>query len=69
MSDVQVSINHEKLIRGLDKSYPKLDIRNSKCPDFSLSERELFFKLGQRSVVENLLAKLEVAKLNAKEDM
>lgn len=69
MSDVQVSINHEKLIRSLDVSYPKLDIRNSKCADFSLSERELFFKLGQRSVIENLIAKLEVAKRNAKEDM
>lgn len=69
MSEVQVSINHEKLIKSLDVSYPKLDIRNSKCTDFNLSERELFFKLGQRSVIENLIAKLEVAKRNAKEDM
>lgn len=69
MSDIQVSINHEKLINSLDKSYPKLDIRNSKCPDFGLSEREMFFKLGQRSVIENLIAKLEIAKSNAKEDM
>lgn len=69
MSEVQVSINHEKLIRSLDVSYPKLDIRNSKCPDFSLSEREMFFKLGQRSVIESLIAKLEVAKSNIKEEM
>lgn len=69
MSDLQVSLNHERLIKSLDVSYPKLDIRNSKCPDFSLSERELFFKLGQRSVIESLIAKLELVKKQAKEDM
>lgn len=69
MSNIVVSLEHERLIKSLDVNYPKLDIRNSKCPDFALSERELFFKLGQRAVIENLIAKLELAKSNVKEDM
>lgn len=60
-----VSLEHEKLIMCLDKNYPKIDIRNPKSPDFSLTERELFFRLGQRALIETLIDSL---KLNKKGD-
>jgi hypothetical protein len=37
------------LIKELDKAYP------DQCPSLSLSEREVWFKAGQRSVVNSLL--------------
>lgn len=60
--DLPITIYHEKLINALDSIYPKLDVRSIKSPDFSLSKKELYFKLGQRSVVDNLIQNLNQLK-------
>lgn len=59
---IPININHERLVLALDKAYPRLSIRNTKSPDFTLSEKELYFKLGQRSVIDFLLDELEKTK-------
>lgn len=57
-----VSIDHEKLIMALDKATPKLDIRNPNSKDFNLSERELFFRYGERAVIDRLVEALQISK-------
>lgn len=42
-----------KLLEVLDKLYP------NRHPDLSLSEREVWYKAGQRSVIDFLLKKKE----------
>lgn len=59
---VPISIDHERLILALNEAYPRLSIRNTKSPDFNLSEKELYFKLGQRSVIDFLIDELEKLK-------
>lgn len=59
---IPISIDHERLVVALNEVYPRLSIRNTKSPDFNLSEKELYFKLGQRSVIDFLLDELEKIK-------
>ena len=59
---IPIDINHERLVLALDEAYPRLSIRNTRSPDFNLSEKELYFKLGQRSVIDFLLDELEKTK-------
>ena len=59
---IPINIDHERLVVALNEAYPRLSIRNSKSPDFNLSEKELYFKLGQRSVIDFLLDELEKIK-------
>jgi hypothetical protein len=57
-----ITLDHEKLIMSLEKNYPKIDVRSLKSPDFNLTERELFFRLGQRALIDNLIDNLNKLK-------
>ena len=49
--DYTLPLKTDDLIKDLDKLFP------NKCADINESEREIFFKSGQRSVVEFLKSK------------
>ena len=42
------------LVKKLDQMYP------SKCPDLTTPDREIWFKAGQRAVVDFLLTRLKL---------
>lgn len=46
----------EELIKELDEDYPE------RHPAITLTDREIWFRAGQRAVVRNLLARLEMMK-------
>ena len=60
--DLPLSLNHEKLIIALDEKYSKIYIRSPKSPDFKLGRKEMYFRLGQRSVIDALLEELKQLK-------
>tara|TARA_Y100000590_G_C15695279_1_gene1004888 strand:+ start:1346 stop:1537 length:192 start_codon:yes stop_codon:yes gene_type:complete len=49
--DYTLPLKTDDLIKDLDKLFP------NKCADINESERQIFFKSGQRSVVEFLKSK------------
>jgi len=49
--DFSLPLKTDDLIKELDKIFP------NQCPSINESEREIFFKSGQRSVVEFLKSK------------
>ena len=49
--DYTLPLKTDDLIKDLDKLFP------DKCADINESERQIFFKSGQRSVVEFLKSK------------
>ncbi len=49
--DYTLPLKTDDLIKDLDKLFP------NKCADLNESERQIFFKSGQRSVVEFLKSK------------
>ena len=55
---VKVSLDNERLIKELDLAIPKLDISSITSKDFKLNKKELYFRLGQRAVVDMLLEAL-----------
>lgn len=50
------------LIAELDKDFP------NQCPSLSLTDREVWFKAGQRSVVDSLLMRQAKAKKRKSKD-
>lgn len=59
---IPIALEHERLILVLNEIYPKVYIRSPKSPDFNLSREELYFRLGQRSVIDNLIDELNQLK-------
>lgn len=55
---VKVSLDNERLIKELDLAIPKLDFSSVSSKDFKLNKKELYFRLGQRAVVDMLLEAL-----------
>ena len=55
-SNVETPIIKEELIKYLDKLFP------NKCADLKDTERDIFYKSGQRSVVEHLIEKFNLQK-------
>ncbi len=55
---VKVSLDNERLIKELDLAIPKLDFSSINSKDFKLNKKELYFRLGQRAVVDMLLEAL-----------
>ena len=55
---IETPILKEELIEYLDSLFPE------KCDDLTESEREIFYKSGQRSVVKHLREKLKLQKEN-----
>ena len=55
---IETPILKEELIEYLDSLFPE------KCADLTESEREIFYKSGQRSVVKHLKEKLNLQKEN-----
>lgn len=55
---VKVSLDNERLIKELDLAIPKLDFSSISSKDFKLNKKELYFRLGQRAVVDMLLEAL-----------
>jgi len=53
---IETPILKEELIEYLDTLFPE------KCADLNESEREIFYKSGQRSVVKHLKEKLNLQK-------
>ena len=58
--DIELPYKIEELIDILDQIYPE------QCPDLSLSEKEIWFKSGQRSVVRWLISLKEEQEKNFK---
>ena len=56
MPNNELPIIKEELIRYLDKLFP------NKCADLKDTERDIFYKSGQRSVVEHLIEKYNLQK-------
>lgn len=55
---VKVSLDNERLIKELDLAIPKLDFSSISSKDFKLNKKELYFRLGQRALVDMLLEAL-----------
>lgn len=55
---VRVSLDNERLIKELDLAIPKLDFSSITSKDFKLNKKELYFRLGQRALVDMLLEAL-----------
>lgn len=55
---VKVSLDNGRLIKELDLAIPKLDFSSINSKDFKLNKKELYFRLGQRAVVDMLLEAL-----------
>jgi hypothetical protein len=55
---VKVSLDNERLIKELDLAIPKLDFSSITSKDFKLNKKELYFRLGQRALVDMLLEAL-----------
>ena len=55
---VKVSLDNERLIKELDLARPKLDFSSITSKDFKLNKKELYFRLGQRALVDMLLEAL-----------
>jgi len=55
-NNVETPIIKEELIKYLDKLFP------NKCADLKDNERDIFYKSGQRSVVEHLIEKFNLQK-------
>ena len=55
---MKVSLDNEKLIKELDLAIPKLDFSSSSSKDFKLNKKELYFRLGQRALVDMLIEAL-----------
>ncbi|WP_086241860.1 MULTISPECIES: hypothetical protein [Campylobacter] len=55
---MKVSLDNERLIKELDLAIPKLDFSSISSKDFKLNKKELYFRLGQRAVVDMLLEAL-----------
>lgn len=55
---VKVALDNERLIKELDLAIPKLDFSSISSKDFKLNKKELYFRLGQRAVVDMLLEAL-----------
>jgi hypothetical protein len=55
---VKVSLDNERLIKELDLAIPKLDFSSIASKDFKLNKKELYFRLGQRALVDMLLEAL-----------
>ena len=59
MSDkLKIPIIREDLIKYLSSLFP------DKCPDLKDSEREIYFKSGQRSVVNHLINQFNIQQEN-----
>ena len=56
MPNNELPIIKEELIKYLDKLFP------NKCADLKDTERDIFYKSGQRSVVEHLIEKFKLQK-------
>ena len=56
MPNNELPIIKEELIKYLDKLFP------NKCADLKDTERDIFYKSGQRSVVEHLIEKYNLQK-------
>tara|TARA_B100000073_G_scaffold340929_1_gene341440 strand:- start:32 stop:208 length:177 start_codon:yes stop_codon:yes gene_type:complete len=56
MPNNELPIIKEELIKYLDKLFP------NKCADLKDTERDIFYKSGQRSVVEHLIEKFNLQK-------
>ncbi len=56
MPNNELPIIKEELIKYLDKLFP------NKCADLKETERDIFYKSGQRSVVEHLIEKYNLQK-------
>ena len=56
MPNNELPIIKEELIRYLEKLFP------NKCADLKDTERDIFYKSGQRSVVEHLIEKYNLQK-------
>ena len=56
MPNNESPIIKEELIKYLDKLFP------NKCADLKDTERDIFYKSGQRSVVEHLIEKFNLQK-------
>ena len=59
---MKVTLENERLIKDLDLIIPKLDFSSTTAKDFKLSKKEIYFKLGQRAVVDMLLEALSKTK-------
>ena len=55
---VKVSLDNERLIKDLDLAIPKLDFSSISSKDFKLNKKELYFRLGQRALVDMLIEAL-----------
>lgn len=55
---MKVALDNERLIKELDLAIPKLDFSSISSKDFKLNKKELYFRLGQRAVVDMLLEAL-----------
>ena len=55
---IETPILKEELIEYLDNLFPE------KCAELNESERDIFYKAGQRSVVKHLIEKLKLQKEN-----
>ena len=56
MPNNELPIIKQELIKYLDKLFP------NKCADLKDTERDIFYKSGQRSVVEHLIEKFNLQK-------
>ena len=56
MPNNELPIIKEELIKYLDKLFP------NKCADLKDTERDIFYKSGQRSVIEHLIEKYNLQK-------
>jgi len=54
----KIPIISDELIRYLEILFP------DKCPELSQSEKEIFYKSGQRSVVNHLIEQQKIQKEN-----
>jgi len=54
----KIPIISDELIRYLEILFP------DKCPELSQSEKEIFYKSGQRSVVNHLIKQKKIQKEN-----
>lgn len=59
MSDkLIIPVIKEELIKYLDKLFP------DKCPDLKDNEKEIYYKSGQRSVVNHLINQFNIQQEN-----
>lgn len=58
----EIPIYSADLIKMLDEHYPE------KCPDLSMTDREIWFYVGQRTLVRHLVTRLE-QQLNERDDL